>query len=417
MTVSLIYSSAGESGTVPAPTVSNGDIMIVTLYSDSGAVGGSLSGWTEIDAHTHTSGGVGYQTLYKVAASESGDYNFGSIALPIYTVQTFRDSVGGGTWSVEDFSTSEADSATSTSAAVAVSTADLLYVAYSNDGGRTVSTAPATMTAAGGLLLAARALVSYYEIMSAPDATATRTLVWNSTEQVIAGAAVIRYTVSGGAYSLAADSSSYALNGEDAALSASRRLSADSGSYSYSGTAVDLITGFSLAVDSGSYSYAGTATDLIKGSVLASDSGTYTYSGTAATLTFTSAGSFTLVGESGSYSYSGTIAALTSDRVLVSSSGAYTYSGTAATLSPGFSLAVDSGSYAYTGTAIDFSKTSVLNAVSGNYVYNGSTVSLTYTPIGPDIPTADGLTVSGSFGNGVSFTASFGSGVSVRGKL
>jgi hypothetical protein len=50
-------------------------------------------------------------------------------------------------------------------------------------------------------------------------------------------------------------------------------------------------------------------------------------------------------------------------------------------------------------------------------VYNGTNASLLYTPIGPDIPTADGLTVSGSFGNGVAFTASFGNGVAVKGKL
>jgi hypothetical protein len=252
-----------------------------------------------------------------------------------------------------------------------------------------------------------------------------------------------------GAFTLTAASGGYTYSGTAATLAAGKILTADTGAYAYTGTAAELLQGFSLAADSGAYSYSGTAAGLTKGSILAADSGTYTYSGTsaglladyslsadtagyaytgtAAVLTFASAGNFTLTADNGVYSYSGTIAALTADRVLVGSSGGYAYSGTTATLSKGFSLAVDSGSYTYTGANVDFSTNAVLNALSANYVYNGTNVNLLYTPIGPDIPTADGLTVSGSFGNGVAFTAnfgngaavtsSFGNGVSVKGKL
>jgi hypothetical protein len=231
------------------------------------------------------------------------------------------------------------------------------------------------------------------------------------------------YTYSGAEAALAAgkilstDSGGYAYSGAAAALSPGFSLSADSGSYTYSGTAAGLTKSALLTADSGAYSYNGTNAGVLFGASLAADSGAYAYTGTAATLTFASAGNFTLVGESGAYSYSGTIAALTADRVLVGLSGGYAYSGTAAALSKGFSLAADSGAYSYLGTNIDFSNNAVLNALSGNYVYNGTNVSLLYTPIGPDIPTADGLTVSGTFGNGVSFTASFGNGVAVKGKL
>ena len=50
-------------------------------------------------------------------------------------------------------------------------------------------------------------------------------------------------------------------------------------------------------------------------------------------------------------------------------------------------------------------------------MYNGTNANLTFTPVAPDVPVADGVTVSGTFGNGVAFTASFGNGVTTQGKL
>jgi hypothetical protein len=220
-----------------------------------------------------------------------------------------------------------------------------------------------------------------------------------------------------GANNLAADSGTYTYSGTAASLLADRLLSADSGAYTYAGTAAELIKGSLLAADSGSYAYTGTTADLIRGLVLDASTGAYTYTGTTVTLTFASAGDFTLTADSGAYVYSGTVAELVSSRVLTADSGAYVYTGTNAELTSGFMLQADTGTYAYTGTAVDFVQQRVLDALSGTYVYNGTAANIFFTPVPPDVPEADGLTVSGAFGNGVSFSATFGTGATVKGKL
>tara|TARA_R110002074_G_scaffold119_2_gene488 strand:+ start:1750 stop:3006 length:1257 start_codon:yes stop_codon:yes gene_type:complete len=175
--------------------------------------------------------------------------------------------------------------------------------------------------------------------------------------------------------------------------------------------------GNTLTADSGSYAYTGTDAELQRGLVMSVDSGSYTYTGTAAALTFTPVGNFTLTADAGAYTYTGTNAGLIADRVLIASSGGYTYTGTVADLNLGFVLSADTGAYTYTGTNIGFVQQRILTAISGAYVYNGTNANLTFTPVAPDVPVADGVTVSGTFGNGVAFTASFGNGVTTQGKL
>ena len=199
MTISLNYSDSQRGATFAAPTVADGDIMIVTMMSDSGAVGGSLLGWTSIHDREHASATLGYQSLYKVASSESGGYTFSVTGCDIGLIHIFRDSVGGGTWSLPDDSTNEADSATGTTAAVANSTDDVMFVAYANDGNRSVTTPPSGMTAGEGFQQdSSRAMFSYYEILSSGSGSDTRTLVWSASEQIINAAIVARYTVAGG---------------------------------------------------------------------------------------------------------------------------------------------------------------------------------------------------------------------------
>jgi hypothetical protein len=65
-----------------------------------------------------------------------------------------------------------------------------------------------------------------------------------------------------------------------------------------------------------------------------------------------------------------------------------------------------SGTYNYTGASVDFSKTNAIDALTGGYSYNGANVNLVFTGLAPDIPTASGVVVSGTFGSGVTGTGS-----------
>lgn len=200
MAISLNFSSTAESATIAAPTVADGDLMIATFTSDdSEPPGASLTGWTTLHEHSHSTSVFSYQTLYKVASSESGSYNFGSVTQPNNTLHIFRDSAGGGTWSFPDDSTSEgASTSTSTTSAVAVLTDDMLLTMWGNDGNRTVSTSPSGMTLGNGATTAGQALYGYYQLITSDDPTLTKSLVWSADEQFIAGAIVIRYTGGGG---------------------------------------------------------------------------------------------------------------------------------------------------------------------------------------------------------------------------
>jgi hypothetical protein len=153
-------------------------------------------------------------------------------------------------------------------------------------------------------------------------------------------------------------------------------LTADSGTYAVSGTANSLLLDALFGADSGSYTYTGTAADLNFGYVLSADSGSYTYTGTAANLVFEAPGDFTLAADSGAYTYTGTDASLTAAFTVSADSGSYTYTGAAADLVHGYTLTADSGVYTYSGTNAAFSLTTTLTAESGAYTYSGSNVIL-----------------------------------------
>ena len=438
--IETVADTTWQTGTTIAATlpsgIVSGDLLLAFIGVDPlGGTGLTVtppSGWTEsYDVqdtgqfctsamwYRKADGAEGATIDITVSASRAGCariYRISGAEDPATQAPEFVNVVNAG-------STTTHDPATITPAG---GSKDYLYFAncYFNTYTANVSTYPSGYTSTGTLrtgTTGAEGSLAYAVLSSTASSSENPGAYTLSVARDAVTTTVAIAPPATGASTLTASSGTYTYSGTAATLAAGKILTADSGSYAYTGTAAALTfapaSSFTLTADSGTYSYTGTNTGVIFGASLTADSGAYTYSGTAAALTFASAGNFTLTADNGAYSYSGTIAVLTADRVLVASSGAYAYSGTAATLSKGFSLAANSGAYAYSGTNIDFSKTSVLNAVSGNYVYNGTNVSLLYTPIGPDIPTADGLTVSGSFGNGVSFTASFGSGVAVKGKL
>ncbi|MFD0738242.1 hypothetical protein ACFQZQ_02925 [Lysobacter koreensis] len=87
-------------------------------------------------------------------------------------------------------------------------------------------------------------------------------------------------------------------------------LPADSGSYALTGSAASLLHGRSQAADSGSYTLTGTDASLRVDRVLAAASGSYALAGSDATLVYATSGSYTLTAEPGSYVLTGSDALL-----------------------------------------------------------------------------------------------------------
>lgn len=221
MSISLVYSDIAFSMTIPAPTVSDGDIMIASFVNDvgDGIVGASLAGWAAIHDREHAGASLGYQSMYKVASSESGSYAFSGTG-DAATIHIFRDSVGGGTWSIPDDSTAEATSTTADTAAVAVTTDDAIFCVFTNDGAKAVDTAPSGMTLGEATNSdGSYAIFCYYEFISSPDASDSRQLIWGASDQIVQGATVIRYTAAGGDTNVSAATEALTITEQAATIS------------------------------------------------------------------------------------------------------------------------------------------------------------------------------------------------------
>ena len=110
-------------------------------------------------------------------------------------------------------------------------------------------------------------------------------------------------------------------------------LVANSGSYSYTGQAATLLKSKVLSASSGSYSISGQAATLLKSKLLNASAGSYAYTGQSATISYVSGGvNYTLVASAGAYTYTGSTATLKKSKVLAASSGTYTIAGQNATL-------------------------------------------------------------------------------------
>ena len=188
------------------------------------------------------------------------------------------------------------------------------------------------------------------------------------------------------AYTLPADSGTFALTGTDATLARGRALPADSGTFALTGTDAVLAAGRVLVADSGTFALTGTAATLTRGRVVAADSGTFVLTGTDATLEYTpvSGDTYTLPCASGSFALTGTDAVLAAGRVLVADSASFALTGTAAVLAVGHVLTADAGSIALTGTDATLLTGRVLPADAGVFALTGTDVTLTYAapPLG-----------------------------------
>jgi hypothetical protein len=140
--------------------------------------------------------------------------------------------------------------------------------------------------------------------------------------------------------------------------------------------------GYTLAADSGSYSLTGQAAALRATRELDGAAGSYTLTGQDATLTYTPAGgggAFTLTADPGSYALTGVAAGLKTGRKVAGAAGSYGLSGQAASLRRSRNLVAAAGSYTLTGVAATFRQTYALDADAGAYVITGMNASLEYS--------------------------------------
>ncbi len=179
--VVYVSSSGTRSGTSPitvtAPSgIQNSDLLVA--WGINGSAGQTVtlpSGFVSVTSDT--SGNNSQFVAYKIASGESGDYSFtwgGTVGRNIQ-MAVFRNATN-----VSAGSFTKVNSNTSTAASM-TATAGLLIGIFGSEQTPSVSTAPSGMTSilltTGGPQLA-----SYYQDVS--NGTATKTLVWSSTNDV-----------------------------------------------------------------------------------------------------------------------------------------------------------------------------------------------------------------------------------------
>ena len=218
----------------------------------------------------------------------------------------------------------------------------------------------------------------------------------------------------GGAYSLTAESGSYALTGQSAGLLASRALAAEQGSYALTGQGVALNRGYVVAAEQGSYALTGQDAGLLRGLLLTAAQGSYALSGQDVTLTYTPLGAYSLTADQGSYDLTGQSVSLLWGRALVAEQGSYALNGQDASLvytpAGAYSLAAGQGTYALTGQDVALLWSKVLAAAQGSYTITGQDATLSrgivltaaqgsYTLTGQDAAFARAYALSAGYGS------------------
>ena len=124
-----------------------------------------------------------------------------------------------------------------------------------------------------------------------------------------------------GAYSLTADSGSFALTGTAASLNFGRVMPAASASFVLAGTSANLLYNRRLVADVGTYAYAGTAANVLFNRRLVADSGAYAVSSQTVNL-YTAR---KITADSASYSLVGQTINLLYGRLVVAASASYNF--------------------------------------------------------------------------------------------
>jgi len=185
-----------------------------------------------------------------------------------------------------------------------------------------------------------------------------------------------------GAATLNADSGSYSITGQDAALSALLNLSADAGSYAVTGqdAALNFIAQRDLSADAGTYNINGQAAEFIRAIIWSADSGVYTLDGQAATLSLFKR----LSADAGVYNITGQDASTLKSSLDIAETGSYFISGRAADLVVAKFVSADAGGYDISGQAAELLYPRSIDATSGAYVIDGQPATLTTVTLFPN---------------------------------
>ena len=193
-------------------------------------------------------------------------------------------------------------------------------------------------------------LQAAYRVVAATGTqSATHTVSGIATSAVDAVIATFRLASGGTAYTLTADSGSFALTGTAASLLAGRKLAADAGSFTLTGTAANTLFGRKLTAEAASFALTGADAALKAGRLLSAEAGSFALTGTDATLTYEPAGSYTLTADSGSFALTGGDVGLIAARVLSAEAGSFALTGSDAALLFGRRLQADAAVFSLVG--------------------------------------------------------------------
>lgn len=221
-----------------------------------------------------------------------------------------------------------------------------------------------------------------------------------------AGATVImRMREVTGGHTITAESGSYSLTGQVAAVVTARKVVSNAGSYTLTGNAAVLKFGYKVTAGAGAYALTGNSVNLVTTRAIAAVSGTYALNGNSANLLFnrkltSDFGQYAITGQSanlvytqsnilaaetGAFVIAGQSATLTIDRNLIAESGVYNLTGTETGLTAGKVIIASNGTYLLTGTDAGIIVNRVVQAAAGVYSITGSAASLIYSADGTPV--------------------------------
>lgn len=363
----------------------------------------SIPAFASFDAGSLGSGNLGFGVAYggvrftSVTVPQGATINSATLRLVVNNTGSNSGSSGFGTWYGDDVDDAAAWSSGSAPQSITKTTASATALGSTTDGqifNHDIASIVQEIVDRAGW-------ASGNDMRFATDPTGSTGFVeWAdySVEPSNAAQLSIDYTAGGTAYSLTANSGSFTLTGQTAALKAARNVSAASGSFALTGQAATLKRGYPLSAAAGSFTLTGqTATlkatrtltassgaftltgqdaGLARGLKVAAGAGSYSLTGQAATLVATRA----LAAASGSYTLTGQAAALVATRALSADSGAFVLTGQDATLiyggSVGYTLEADAGAYVLTGIDAALSATRQIAADSGSFTLDGQAATL-----------------------------------------
>lgn len=343
-------------------------------------------------AVTTSSAGALSGVWIRHVASLAGGSNSGTLDTPggsDYNTFSVEEWAGLDPASLVD---TTATPATGSSAAPSIpvnpsATGNLIYGAWDSETGTSsLGIGPPTGATSAWLENDANTYQGGSGAYKAATATGSQAFTWSTGTSINwrAVGAVFKAASGGAAYTLTADSGSFALTGTAASLLAGRKLTADAGSFTLTGTGANTLFGRKLTAEAASFALTGADAALKAGRLLSAEAGSFALTGTDATLTYEPAGSYTLTADSGSFTLTGGDVGLIAARVLSAEAGSFALTGSDAALLFGRRLQADAAVFSLVGqdatlTYEPVSGAYTLTAEPGAFTLTGADAALAYS--------------------------------------